>query len=89
MSFPANLQLSGGFKPLHNESLINAPVDPGMTVTYQWLVTESNGPAANDLSSVAYSYGSNADPTGNLYAGLFGAVTISREVRLLQLFLCS
>lgn len=82
LSFPANLQLSGGFVPLHNESLIAAPVEPGESVTYSWLVTESNGPAENDISTVAYFYGSNVDAVGDLNAGLYGAAVVSRKVRL-------
>ena len=52
-------------------------------MTYQWVVNEDNGPADNDMSTIAYSYSSNVDPIGDLYAGLFGAVVIARPVRLL------
>ncbi len=80
LSIPVNLQLSGGFVPLHNESVIDAPVEPGESVTYNWLVTESNGPAENDVSTVAYFYGSNVDSVADLNAGLYGAVVVARKV---------
>lgn len=79
-TFPNDLQLSGGFIPLHNLSLIDGPVEPGMTVTYQWLVSGDNGPAADDLSTIAFTYGSSADPVADLYAGLYGIVVIARPV---------
>lgn len=80
LTFEANLQLNGGFVALHNDSLIDSPVEPGDTVTYSWLVQEDNGPAEDDVSSIAYAYASNADATANLNAGLFGAVVINRQV---------
>lgn len=83
LTFPTNIQLGGGFWPLHNDSLIEEPVDPGTTVTYSWLITESNGPAASDVSTVAYAYRSNADYTADMNAGLFGAVVVAKKVRLL------
>ena len=66
--------------PVHNESLIDAPVENGTTATYQWIVAADNGPADNDLSTVAYSYSSNVNPVGDLYAGLFGALIVARPV---------
>ena len=82
LTFPANLQLDGGFIPLHDADLIDGPVENGTTVTYKWLVAEDNGPANDDLSTVAFAYSSNNDPMGDLYAGLFGVTVIAREVRL-------
>lgn len=80
LTFSANLQIAGGLIPLHDEDLVDAEVENGTTVTYKWLVTEDNGPAAKDLTSVAYSYGSNVDPVANLYAGLMGVCVIARQV---------
>lgn len=85
VSVPVNLQLSGGFVPLHNESLIDAPVEPGQTVTYSWLVTESNGPDIKDVSTVAFTYSSNVDAVGDANAGLYGALVISRKVSAARL----
>ena len=82
LTFPANLQIAGGFIPLHDPELIDSEVENGTTVTYQWLVTEDNGPGAKDLSTIAYVYGSNADPVADLYAGLFGVCVVARQVRL-------
>ena len=68
--------------PLHNESLIDASIDPGTIVTYSWLITEANGPAPNDVSTVAYAYRSNADYTADMNAGLFGAVVVAKKVSM-------
>lgn len=75
--------------PLHGADLIDAAVENGTTVTYQWVVNENNGPAELDLSTVAYKYGSNekANPVGNLFAGLFGVAIIARGVILSYLIL--
>ena len=80
LSFEANLQVSGGFIPLHASDLIDGSVENQTTVTYKWVVNEDNGPAENDASTIAFSYSSNVDPVGDLYAGLFGAVIIARPV---------
>lgn len=66
--------------PLHNESLIDSPVEAGDTVSYSWLVQEDNGPSATDMNTVAYVYGSNVDSTGDLMAGLYGVVVIAKPV---------
>lgn len=66
--------------PVHNESLIDSPVMPGDTVTYSWLVQSDQGPAVDDISTVAYVYASNVDAKGNLNAGLFGAIIVSSPV---------
>lgn len=84
LTFEANLQVSGGFIPLHGADLIDGGVENQTTVTYQWVVNEDNGPAENDMSSIAYSYSSNVDPIGDLYAGLFGAVVIARPVSFID-----
>ena len=65
---------------MHNASLIDSIVEPGDSVTYTWYVQPTNGPESADLSTLAYVYGSNADPTANYNAGLFGAVIIGASV---------
>ena len=77
-----NLQLNGGFYPLHNASLADEGVEPGDVVEYRWSVQAVNGPTDEDMSSVGYVYGSNVDPTGDVNAGLYGLVVITRPVRL-------
>ena len=79
-NFSNNLQLIGGFVPLHNASMESAPVEQGEMVEYSWMVQENNGPANDDMSSIAYVYGSNVDYTAHVNAGLYGAVVIAREV---------
>lgn len=76
-----NLQLNGGFYPLHNASLADEGVEPGDVVEYRWSVQSVNGPTDGDMSSVGYVYGSNVDPTGDVNAGLYGLVVITRPVR--------
>ena len=75
-----NLQLGGGLVPLHNDSLVDAPVSPGDTVTYAWLVPEASGPAAADMSTIAYVYTSSVDVVADVNAGLMGPLIIGSGV---------
>lgn len=75
LSFAANLNIVG--LECLTSCTIGEEVEPGSEVTYTWTVPESAGPAANDLSSVAYVYYSSVDSIAHAHAGLVGVVSVT------------
>jgi hephaestin len=53
-------------------------VPPGRQVTYTWLVPERGGPGAKDFSSMMWMYHSHVNEVDDPFAGLFGAIIITR-----------
>ena len=51
---------------------------------YTWHVTERAAPGARDGSSVMWMYHSHAHEVQDSYAGLMGAIIITRRVRLMH-----
>jgi hypothetical protein len=80
LSDPVNLQMGGGLVVLHNESLVDVPVNPGDTVIYSWLVPDDSGPGGVDMSTITYIYTSSVDVVGDVNAGLMGPLIIGRGV---------
>jgi hypothetical protein len=54
-------------------------VAPNQTVTYTWLVPERAGPGPNDFSSIMWMYHSHVNEAADPYAGLFGAIIITKQ----------
>jgi len=87
--FPASIHPHGVF---YNKNAEGAPyndgtsgankaddaVQPGTTFTYHWDVPERAGPGPMDGSSVMWMYHSHTDEVGDTYAGLEGALIITR-----------
>jgi hypothetical protein len=53
-------------------------VAPGKTVVYNWSAPERAGPAEKDFSSIMWMYHSHVDEAMDPWAGLYGAIIISR-----------
>ena len=53
-------------------------VMPGDTYTYQWQVPERAGPGPDDPSSIVWLYHSHVNSIAEEYAGLIGAIVISK-----------
>jgi hypothetical protein len=53
-----------------------AVVLPGFNYTYTWEVRERSGPAANDASSILWSYHSHVNEVMDVYSGLIGPMII-------------
>jgi hephaestin len=54
-------------------------VAPGQTHTYLWRVPERAGPGPMDQSSVMWMYHSHVDEVSDTYAGLMGAIVVTRK----------
>ena len=54
-------------------------VPPGRTHTYVWRVPERAGPGPMDPSSVMWMYHSHVDEVADTYAGLMGAIVVTRR----------
>jgi len=54
-------------------------VPPGGTHTYVWKVPERAGPGPMDPSSVMWMYHSHVDEVADTYAGLMGAIVVTRR----------
>jgi len=68
---PYNDGTSGGNKA-------DDAVQPGTAFTYHWDVPDRAGPGPMDGSSVMWMYHSHTDEVGDTYAGLEGAMIITR-----------
>jgi hephaestin len=88
--FPASIHPHGVF---YNKNAEGAPyndgtsggnkaddaVQPGQTFTYRWDVPERAGPGPMDGSSIMWMYHSHTDEVADTYAGLEGALIITRN----------
>jgi manganese oxidase len=54
-------------------------VPPGGTHRYVWRVPERAGPGPNDPSSIMWMYHSHTDEIADVYAGLMGAIVVTRK----------
>ncbi|HVW35436.1 MAG TPA: multicopper oxidase domain-containing protein [Acidimicrobiia bacterium] len=54
-------------------------VPPGGSHTYRWAVPERAGPGPNDGSSVMWMYHSHVSEASDVYAGLMGAIIVTRK----------
>jgi hephaestin len=54
-------------------------VEPGQTHVYRWEVPERAGPGPHDPSSVMWMYHSHVDEVSDVYAGLMGAIIVTRR----------
>jgi hephaestin len=54
-------------------------VATGDTVTYEWPVPERSGPGPMDGSSIMWMYHSHVDEAADTYAGLMGAIIVTRK----------
>lgn len=55
---------------------------PNNTYTYTWYVTERAAPGPADGSSVVWMYHSHTHEIQDSYAGLLGAIIVTRAVRM-------
>jgi len=54
-------------------------VAPGGTHVYRWAVPERAGPGPMDGSSIMWMYHSHVDETADVYAGLMGAIIVTKK----------
>lgn len=62
------------------EDKIDDYVHTGQTWTYTWYVTERTSPGPADGSSVVWMYHSHSHEIQDSYAGLMGAIVVTRRV---------
>jgi manganese oxidase len=74
--FPYSMHPHGVRYDVASEGI--SPVAPGETVTYLWEVPERAGPEPGGPSSVAWLYHSHIDESDDTYAGLIGAIVVTR-----------
>ena len=72
LSFEPNWDITGDDKK-------DDAVPPNENWTYIWKVPERAGPSPADPSSVMWMYHSHTAETADTYAGLLGAIVISRR----------
>jgi len=53
-------------------------IHPNETFTYFWNITEANGPAGGDVSSVIYPYHSLVHEQNDIDSGLYGSIIVTR-----------
>lgn len=78
LDFDNSLAFVGGLVVADGSDDPLAPVAPGETATYRYVVPASMGPGENDLSTVVYSYGSGVDPIIHPYSGLVGMMLVGQ-----------
>jgi hypothetical protein len=81
-SSPITLHLLRSLNPNSPPTTPASPGDavaPNQTVTYTWLVPDRAGPGPNDFSSIMWMYHSHVNEAADPYAGLFGAIIITKQ----------
>ncbi len=72
--FPLDIA-PGGLRTIPGPSA----VEPGATRTFRWPITDSDGPAANDGSSILFAYESDVDQRADENLGLIGPLIVTRR----------